>query len=133
MTTLYGANWTGTPLDQIPKADRYVRCLFTRQEAFDDAGEMKGHRLFPGDDTPRIFEDCGLQNIEPPPGSTIVGRGRFDVISTAVAFTDEITVDGEVVSSEDFYDSTYHGTWDTATDSYDRTGAPSTAPVDYTP
>ena len=133
MSEIVDQNFTIIPLADIPKADIYRRCLFSRGDPFDDNGVKKGHRLFPGDDTPRVFIDCGMQNIEPTPGSSVAGQTRCDVIELAVAFTEEIEVDGVVVSSEEFHDSIYHGTWDTQTETYDRTGAPSSVPVDYTP
>jgi hypothetical protein len=44
---------------------------------------------------------------------------------------DELEVDGVVVHTTQYHDRTFHGKYDAETESYDRTGAPSTTPEDY--
>jgi len=77
----------------------YQRCNFGHDEAIEVGGEWKGHRLFPGDDTPRTFVNCNLINCETPPDSILIGCNRA-LIRPAVLISqsDDIIIDGEAIS-----------------------------------
>ena len=49
----------------------YRSCNFSQAAPIIVDGKRRGVRIFPGDDTPRIFTDCNFTNAEPPPGSTL--------------------------------------------------------------
>ncbi len=73
----------------------YHNCNFAHTDPVLDGGDWKGHRLFPGDDTPRTFIGCNLINCEPPPGSNVV-KGNSAIIRPAVfqSASDDIVIDG---------------------------------------
>jgi hypothetical protein len=50
----------------------YGECNFSHAEPVFKDGKWLGHKLFPGDDTPRTFRHCNLVNCEPPPNSTVI-------------------------------------------------------------
>ncbi len=55
-----------------PLRDTYISCAFCFDTADERSGNKIGHRIFPGDDTPRTFIECNLVNCIPPPGSTLI-------------------------------------------------------------
>ncbi len=62
-------NFSGQTTPKI-KDTEYRNCNFSQPDCVDDAGKMRGVRIFPGDDTPRTFIGCNMVNCEPPLGST---------------------------------------------------------------
>jgi len=81
----------------------YRRCNFAHKAAIQVEGQWRGHRLFPGDDTPRNFIDCNLVNCELPPGSTVLHCNN--AIITPEVFQGEsadIIIDGESVVIQHF-------------------------------
>ena len=111
-----GKNFSGQPTPSIIDTE-YRRCNFSQPAPIDVAGKKRGVRLFPGDNTPRTFIDCGMLNSEPPPGSTLI-RSRvpmkgFDIVTS----TDTITIDGESESVEHHSDFIY-GKYDPVTELY---------------
>ena len=107
-----------TPLPPFDTETEFIGCNFSKRVPDTSGVNPIGVRLWPGDDTPRIFTKCNLMNCEPPPGSTIVGGNtcvkEFDVAGTVQV----ITVDGIEVDS---YTNTFeriHGHLDPATLTY---------------
>lgn len=86
--------------DTPPIVDtEYRNCNFSHTSAVQDGSNWKGHRLFPGDDTPRTFIHCNLINCEPPPGSTLVKCNCAIIRPEVSDFTDEpIEIDGETIT-----------------------------------
>jgi hypothetical protein len=116
----------------IPVDTEYENCNFTQSNPVDSGGGvMVGVRLFPGDDTPRIFRGCNLVNCEPPPGSTLISCNTNIVQNDAVAFEDVTRVDGIEVSRQAFHDHIHYGRWNPDTESYDYNPAPVVTPQDY--
>lgn len=77
----------------------YRNCNFTHKTAVQDGSVWKGHRLFPGDDTPRTFIHCNLINCEPPPGSTLVKCNTAIIRREVFDYSDEpIEIDGEKIT-----------------------------------
>ena len=62
MTIIQNKNFVDIDPADIPKADEYYRCNFSRYQPVLDGATFKGHRLFPGDNTPRTFRSCNLIN-----------------------------------------------------------------------
>ena len=58
-------------------------------------GSYKPNRIFPGDDTPRVFVKCNLVNAMPPPNSTLV-RCNTSIIERDIP-TAEINNKGDPV------------------------------------
>lgn len=76
----------------------YRNCNFGHTEAVKDNGQWKGHKLFPGDDTPRTFIDCNLINCEPPPGSTVIGGNKALIRSKVFDYAEDgIVIDGHAI------------------------------------
>ena len=90
----------------------YKDCNFMQDNCIDVAGQKKGVRLFPGNDTPRTFIDCNMTNCEPPPnsivkkangdstGGTIIGR-------MVIVATDTVEIDGETIVVNEYADRIY--------------------------
>jgi hypothetical protein len=70
-------NFVDVDPTQIPVDTEYFQCNFMRTQPDESGAQPVGHRLFPGDDTPRIFRECNLVNCEPPPNSTGVIQECF--------------------------------------------------------
>ena len=63
----------------------YVSCRFV---------QVAPHtRIFPGDDTARIFTDCRLVNCDLPPGSTVNGGVHGHVVHEP-GLDEVVTIDG---------------------------------------
>ena len=77
MTTIARKNFTNMDPAAIPVADEYIQCNFTQHVPDTSGAQPKGVRLFPGDDTPRIFRNCNLVNCEPPPISPYANSTRY--------------------------------------------------------
>ncbi|MCK5610254.1 hypothetical protein KAR91_50745 [Candidatus Pacearchaeota archaeon] len=97
-----GKNYTKTAIADISKDLEYRHCNFARRNCTDDAGDKKGHRLFPGDDTPRTFIGCNMVNCEPPPGSTCIRCNGAIFEMDVVVASDEIVIDGERIEQKDY-------------------------------
>ena len=82
----------------------YRNCAFTQDQPIDTVGVKTGVRLFPGDDTPRIFINCNLVNCEPPPGSILTKCNTTIVSRKIVNNTDSVVIDGQVLSVDDYSD-----------------------------
>ena len=102
-------------------SERYESCNFS-QPAPDEVGGLKvGVRLFPGDDTPRRFEECNLVNALPPPGSILVGCNTTIRESAVIVSSDTVTIDGQSLTVNNYADKIYGRT------------NPTTLEVDYKP
>lgn len=124
-------NFTATPIEEIPVDSEYVRCNFARLQPARLNPNPEGHRLFPGDDTPRTFRDCNLFNCETPPGSTLENCNTWIVetgITPAAQEDDVVIVDGVEVERIVYHDRTTYGKWNGS--SYDYI-TPVTSPEDY--
>lgn len=103
-------NFSKTPTPSIADG-HYLRCNFSQLQPVDSGGGvMRGVRLFPGDDTPRTFEECTLTNCEVPPGSTIIRGARIIRETFIILRTDTITIDG-VPEDVDVIGHRTHGTF----------------------
>ncbi len=105
----------------------YRGCNFTQRVPLDVAGLKRGVRLFPGDDTPRVFIDCNLCNCEPPPGSTVTGGLRVIKEFGVETDTDTITIAGQSIVLQHHADY-IHGHW--APGGYDDLPTPVIIPRD---
>ena len=89
----------------------YERCNFFQDQPVDSGGGvMVGVRLFPGDNTPRVFRECNLVNCEVPPGSTVDGGNTAIIVRSVVASTDTIIIDGQSIDVE-HHSNFVHGKW----------------------
>jgi hypothetical protein len=122
-------NFADMPVGDIPVDVEYRMCNFARTAPDTSEALPKGVRLFPGDDTPRTFVDCNLKNCEVPPGSTVTRCNTWVAESGVLSHSDDLTVDGVVVHSEQFHNSITHGRYVDGV--LDRTGYPVTYPEDY--
>jgi len=121
-------NFTGTDIAAIPVDAEYLECNFAQPAPFNT---NRGHRLFPGDDTPRTFTRCNLVNCEPPPGSTLVLCNTTIAEYDIVSHTDEVVVDSVVVSSVDYHNFRIYGRYNPDTGQYDDREPPTDVPADY--
>ena len=89
----------------------YSDCNFMHTSAILDGLDWKGHRLFPGDDTPRTFTNCNLANCEVSPGSIVVGCNTTIFRPEVFDFQDApIEIDGESISIN-HYKRIVYGRW----------------------
>ena len=121
-------NFTATPIADIPVDAEYLECNFSQSAPFNT---NRGHRLFPGDDTPRTFTRCNLMNCEPPPGSTLVECNTWIVERGIVDHTDQVIIDGVVVNETDYHNSRRYGRYNPTTGLYDDEPTPVDTPEDY--
>ena len=79
-------------LQESPKiiAEEYHNCNFSQLKP--------STRIFPDDDTPRIFVECNLVNAVPPPGSTLEKCNTTQVNKMVEDGTQDLEVKGETVS-----------------------------------
>ena len=109
------------PEDEIDLV--YNRCNFAKPQCVDTLGVKTGHRLFPGDDTPRTFIDCNLTNCEPPPGSTLQ-HSNTTVSNTGVPRqVDVVVIDGVEYPTYE-YVTTIYGRYNSQLDEYDYKDTP---------
>lgn len=91
----------------------YHHCNFAQpQPVFHQNGNAHGVRLFPGDDTPRVFIRCNLVNCRVPPGSTVEGCNTAIVSQHQPIATEEVVVDGRTVTRTTKEGSVVHGHYD---------------------
>lgn len=102
-----GKNFQKTLIGDIPKDSEYQKCNFSRQNCIDDAGQKKGVRLFPGDDTSRIFIECNLVNCEPPPGSTVIDCNTAIRENTIEVGSENIEIDGDIIEAKEYVNMIY--------------------------
>jgi hypothetical protein len=102
MTVIFQKNFSQRT-DGIPLADEYVECNFSQLTPFWNGANWRGHRLFPGDDTPRTFTRCNMVNAEPPPGSILVGCNTWIKEFNRVTGTDDVVINGEIIATETHY------------------------------
>ena len=101
----------------------YLRCKFNHPAPVVLAGEeRRGVRIFPGDDTPRIFINCSLVNAEPPPGSILTNCLTCMKERNVVTSVDTLTIDSKIEVIEHHSDFVY-GKYDSIIQGY----------VDFTP
>lgn len=113
----------------IPKADEYINCNFMRPAPDTSGPQPVGIRLWPGDDTPRIFRDCNLINCEPPPGSTIIGFCNTKIVEKQIPdFIDRIVLNGTPIHTRQRTLTRLHGRWNPSTESYEYEPAPVDTP-----
>jgi len=114
-----GKNFTQTAIADIPVDTEYRACNFGRPAPIDiGGGVFRGHRLFPGDDTPRTFTDCNLMNCEPPPGSTLDYCNTYMTPGVAVMSQDTITLPDTSEITVDHHSILITGRFDPDTESY---------------
>ena len=104
-------NFMGLAVEDIPKDDEYVRCNFMRRSPDKSGAQPVGVRLFPGDDTHRIFRNCNLMNCEVPPGSTVINSNTFIAENHVPTEVDRIIVDGVPVSTRQRTKLVHYGKW----------------------
>ena len=80
--------------------DSYCKCNFCQRDfvpiQVNDVWE--GRRIFPGDDTPKHFDDCNLINCEVPPGSIVEPNCNTRLVEyDVVVDTIEVEIDGETI------------------------------------
>jgi hypothetical protein len=92
MIKIRNMNFSGVPLDQVPIADEYIRCNFTRQQP-DMAGAQPIGWAFP---RPAKFTRCNLTNVLPFPGSEVDEFTNTQVVELQVpeGQVDILTIDG---------------------------------------
>ncbi len=91
----------------IIDADQYEHCNFSRPAPVIVNGLRRGVKLWPTDDTPRIFIDCNLINCEPPPGSTITRCNTWMTEYRIPTREDTVTIDGQSLVVEHHSNFTY--------------------------
>ena len=112
MITRRFENYVGMTDAQIPRASKYEKCMFAADAPDFTGGAPTGIRIFPGDDTPRIFVECNLINREPPPGSTLIRCNTALIerdVTPSVTEDEVVEVDGEEVLRRTYVDTVYYG------------------------
>lgn len=100
-------NFMKTPIEDIPKDLEYRHCNFSQKTCVHENGTIRGHRLFPGDDTPRTFIRCNMCNCEPPPGSTCVQCGGTICDIAVLDSTNIIDIDGFKIEQNTYVNILY--------------------------
>ncbi len=95
-----GKNFMRIDIADIPVDAKYDSCNFGRRNCIDTAGVKTGHRLFPGDDTPRTFIRCNLVNCELPPGSTTTNEKNAILERDILLSSEDMVIDGETIVAE---------------------------------
>lgn len=110
-----GKNFSGQSTPSIVD-DTYYRCNFAQpQPVFYRDGSAHGVQLFPGDDTPRTFIECNLTNCLVPPGSTVEDCNTAVVSRNIATITEEVEVDGRIVTRAIKEGNVMHGHYDEST------------------
>lgn len=122
-------NFSGVPVGDIPVDTDYFSCNFVQDQPVDNAGSWEGVRLFPGDDTPRVFTRCNLLNCEPPPGSTVIDCQTGIIVRRQPSVADTVTIDGVTLTAQRYEDVAY-GKYNAQTESYDYYPTPIRYEVD---
>lgn len=91
----------------------YDTCTFMQPNCID----MKGVRIFPGDDTPRHFKNCLLVNCELPPGSTVSHCNTSIKEHGVIESSEDVVIDGETITVNNYVTRKY-GHYDPVTESY---------------
>jgi len=92
---------------------RYEHCNFSQPQPAESGGKKIGVRIFPLDNTSRIFADCNLNNCELPPGSIKEGRCTQKVIERGVVKTTSlITVNAKLMGGVKEYVNVLYGKYD---------------------
>jgi hypothetical protein len=100
-------NFMNVPIEDIPKDEEYQHCNFSQKTCVHDGGTVKGHRLFPGDDTPRTFIRCNMCNCELPGGSTCVQCNGAIKDFAVLDSTEKIEIGGIEIEQNDYVDILY--------------------------
>ncbi len=111
-------NFSGQATPSILDTE-YSNCNFTQvlpdPNVVSDPNEPARVRIFPGDDTPRMFFRCNLVNCEVPPGSIVIKCNTSIIVHNSLIGSIAVTVDGKS-SSIDFYGAKFWrgGAWHSA-------------------
>lgn len=116
-------NFTNLDIAEIPIDTEYDSCNFGRKNCIDVGGVKTGHRLFPGDDTPRTFNMCNLVNCVPPPGSTTSNSKSAILERNVLLSSEDIVIDGEIIVAETRGMRTY-GYYNNTTGEYEYLPSP---------
>lgn len=108
----------------LPNDLEYHHCNFARSQPDTSGPEPVGVRLWPGDDTPRTFVDCNLQNCEVPPGSTVIRSPRAIIEMDVVVDENVIVVDGVERTRRTRMGKRFHGYYDPDTNAVVREPTP---------
>ena len=115
-------NFSGEVTPRILDTE-YISCNFMQPQP-DMSGPPVGVRIFPGDDTPRHFQDSNLVNCLVPPGSTFNNCNTAIIEYDVLMSTDDIVIDGAVVSTEPHYSNFVHGRYLQSDGSLERKPSP---------
>lgn len=92
MSVIKDKNFSTVPLDQIPRADEYVRCNFSRQQPDMSGAQPEGWPL------PWVarFVKCNLTNVRPATGSLVDKYTNTQLVELDVPGTvdDVLVIDG---------------------------------------
>ena len=102
-----GKNFMKLAIGDIPVDTEYRNCNFSQKTCVHGTDDPKGHRLFPGDDTPRTFIRCNMCNCEPPPGSVYINCPGTIKDFAVVDDSDTITIDGLDIEQNNYVDIIY--------------------------
>jgi hypothetical protein len=115
-------NFMNLPLDNIPIADEYIECNFTRKQP-DLSGPQPEGWQFP---RPAKFTKCNLTNVKPAPGSTVDEFCNTSLVELdlEIGQQDRIVINGvEQASRTRKVDRAHARRWN-PDGSYERHGAP---------
>ena len=117
--TIRRKNFSEVPSNEIPTDTEYRRCNFAMLAPDTSGADPVGHKLFPGDNTPRTFFECNFTNREPPPGAICVRCNTAIVERDTLIDTDTIVVDGVTVSTVQNLGATVYGRYNPDTKQYE--------------
>ena len=127
----YRKNFRNMPIANIPVDAEYLECTFMQPDPIDIGGGVyRGHRLFPGDDTPRTFTDCNLINCELPPGSIVNGGNTGVQSSPQVVSTETVTLPDASQVTVEHHSIFIYGRYLPATESYEDFPTPQEVELD---
>jgi hypothetical protein len=117
-------NFTKTPLADIPKCNKYVECNFSREMPDISGAQPVGWKFLEGDTHERIFEDCNLLNVEPPPGAVLKFCNTTIMEKNLVVNQHVVTIDGVQIATKDEIGHRWHGRFNNDTRSYEYLPTP---------
>jgi hypothetical protein len=104
---IMGKNYSGMTTPTVTALE-YRNCNFSQTAPVLDKGKWVGVRLWPGDDTPRIFIECNLTNAVPPTSSTLTRcNTTLRRSQVATGTTETLVVDSKNVFIPIFADIIY--------------------------
>lgn len=121
-------NFSNVDINSLPNDFEFENCNFSRFQPDLSGAQARGVRLWPGDDRPRIFRNCNLQNCEPPPGSTL-DSCFTPIMETNVpdSIVEELVINGVVEHTTKFVKHVQHAVYRES--GYDRNGFPKDVPI----